>query len=435
MYQFKGFVEIKQLVNNSVGVVAPIGELSAIGKTYAKDVKVYSVTAGETQVNGFSSKSSTSGIIAAPSVITTRAVEIAEWVAVRQRGLGAVESTADFKTAYTAQFGSVCSNLDVGAMVTATNGKVYPAWVTWTNNEYVADSNLNKLWFSDAAFRQQYDEYEVVVVPPLPNLDSLFGTFSDVVQVIVNRTWTQSLDLINTFRNNYPETILTAGTFALVNPLNTNQYQNTNWSYLIYGPRGNDQDVLKQATIDYIYANSTRPLTQWKNILPDIFKSTEFILVPNWSQYAIQELALVSGIYSPIVNIKRQVAQLKTVIPGYSAAHIETNCSVMPHPYKSMLIGVIGNIDNRGGKYSLLDMFPDIINVSSTSADYGRMSQLTQGFLNHLATMLPLAEKMTSDTEIPSEYRKATRDGVLYLSVTYNNAVFMVATKATTPGF
>jgi hypothetical protein len=433
MYQFKGFASLSSLASNITDIVAPIGELSATSATFAKDVKLYASPATEVVLHGFSSKSSLSGKIAAPDLIVQKAMSICDWVATRQKSILAGEIAQDFKLALTQQFASTCTSFTCGSMIIANNGHPYPAWISWKSLDYVADDNLNTIWFSDDLFKKQYDEYEIVVIPPLSAIDAFFGTYAEVTASLDRRTYIQLFGDISVARAGYPETILTSQAFDFINALNTAVVLPTNWAFLIYGPRGNDTDAIKTALIAYIQRNSTRNLNLWRTIFPDIFKSTEFVLIPKWNQYAIAEMTLQVGIYSPVLGLKDELAYLKRAIADYPSAHIDQYACTMGYPYRSMSMSVVGNPDNRGNKYKLTDFFPDLIAVSSTSLDFNRMSALTQGFLTKLADLVYLAETATLYSDLSAEYKKTIRSGILYLSMSYNNITFLVSTKASTP--
>jgi hypothetical protein len=433
MYRFKGFVGIKSLISNGANTTSPVGELSAHASTFAKDVKQYASANNDVTVYGFSSKSSLTGEMTVPDVVLEKAFNIADWVFLRQRSIASSETKAEFRAAVVTQFGLGCANIDVGEMVVATNGKTYPASITWSNLDYGTDTNQHQLWFSDAAFRQQYDEYDIVVIPPLPNLDSFFSAYNDVLVQLNARSYVQTLEAIQTARAGYPETLLSAEEYMFQNVSNNTVNYKTNWSFLIYGPRGNDVDLIKAALIDYIRANSLKSLSVWRTIFPDIFKSTEFMIIPNWGEYAVQERVLTAGVYSPVTNLRKELDYLKRILIDYPPVHIENHACLLGYPYKSISLGIIGNIDNRENKYDIKALFPDIIAVSTGSTDFGRMSENTQTFMLQLSTMILVAEKMTEYTDLPTLYRKTLRNGVLYLTLVYNNVRYLVSTKLSTP--
>lgn len=435
MYSFKGFAVIPALVNNTNGITAAVGELSGRSLTFSKDIKTYAAGNGLVNLHCFNSKTTVNNNNAAtpPVAIVNKAVAITSWIQTRQTGLVGTESLADFTLAFTSQWSTSTSAVDIGAMVTTESGKSFPSFITYSTSDYTVEVNTTKIWFADAAFQDQYDEYSIVVVPPLPNLDDFLGNYSDVLVALAQQRPDLIYARIQTARAGHPETVLLAESYDLVSQQNSTLSTPTYWPVLIYGPRGDFTDAVRAAVTDYIATTSSVQIPQWKLILPDIFRTTEFMLVPNWTNMAILDRTLTAGIYSQIVNLGKEITYMKTVVPDYAASHVSNNAQVMTHTYKNLIIGCIGNAQNRGNKFALTDVYPDLLNVSTTSPDFGRMSTSTQGLLIHLATMIPLAETMNLFTEIPSAYRKVVRSGILYITVTYENIVYLVAAKSTVP--
>lgn len=435
MYRFKGFVEITTLISNANDVVAAIGEISPRALSFAKDIKrLVGVGANkEVTVLGFSSKASASGSVTIPTLISSKAVIIAEWIHTRQKTIASNETKADFLSAFNSAFSGQCVNVSCGEMTVASNGKPYPTFIRWKSADYAGEDNLNTLWLSDAAFQSEYDDYEIVVVPPLTNIDSFFNPYGEVLTSLGEMNMVRRMEAIQNARGRYPETIVTAESFNFYNQLNPTVKVSTDWAFLIYGPKGNDADALKEALINYLTVTSSRGISPWKIIFPDIFKSTEFIFVPKWHEYAIEEMVLQSGIYSPIMNPYKDTTYLKAVVNEYSPIHVERYMDVMAHPYKSLMLLVIGNAENRDNKYAIRQVFPDILAVSSTSFDFNRMSETTKKFLLILSEMIAIAETLTQSTDIPAVYKRSERNGVLYITATIDNVRYMVASKLSTP--
>ena len=176
----------------------------------------------------------------------------------------------------------------------------------------------------------------------------------------------------------------------------------------------------------YILANSTHTRNEWTQILPDIFKRTEYVLAPHWNQYAVPNRTLQAGVYSPTVKATDIVAILQAVIPSYSLTHVQNHASVFGHNYNSLAISAIGGIDNRDSLYEFVQVFPDYIDVGSNAVDFNRMSPETQQFSTFLSEMLIIAETMNQFTELPNGYTKLIRDNIVFIVRTYMNIQFLV---------
>ncbi len=436
MYQLKGFSSIDTLVSNVTGVVAPIGELSTFSSTFSKEKKIYPSSLNSyITVYTFSSISSLSGDIAPPVVINTLGHIILDWIYTRQMNSVVVETKQQFLNALSNNFAAQCDSISCGELVNAVNGKQFPEWISWSTRSYTTEDNTTTIWLSDQSFRQKYDNYEIQVVPPIENLDVFFTSAQNVLGAVNSVTHVNRFNAIQGARGDNPETVLAGVSFNWVDPLNNANLVNTNWSILVYGPNGNDSDVIRTAVAEYILDNSTRTEAEWRVIFPDIFRRTEFLFFPRWHNYAIENMVLQAGIYSPVVKNIKEVEYLKNILMDFSDAFIETHTCVMPHPYKCIALDVIGGFENREGLFDITQIYPDILNVSTTSVDYNRMTASTQGMLSRLSEMVLIAESLTNFTDIPVNYRKTVRYGITFISTRYMNIEFMVSSKLTTPQY
>lgn len=437
MYNLKGFAAIDTLVSNVEGVIAPIGELSTYCATFTKERLIYpSASNPNITTNVFSSISSLTGTIVPPPSILTLGDQILTWVYVRQMASTVVETRQEFQDALAYNFNAECSGVVCGELVYATNGKQFPEWISWQTRSYVAvEDNVTTVWLSDQSFRQKYDNYEIVVVPPIDNIDAFFGTAVAVQTQVSSVTHVDRFNMIQAARADHPETVLVGVSFNWIDPINPANQINTNWSVLVYGPNGNDNDVIRESIARYILDNSTHPESEWKVIFPDIFRRTEFLFFPRWHNYAIPNLVLQSGIYSPVTYATKEITYLKGVLSDYSNLFIEQHASVMPHPYKCLALDVIGGFENRENLFDITQVYPDILNVSTTSVDYNRMSAQTQGLLSRLTEMILIAENLTYYSDIPVGYRKIERYGIMFISTRYMNIELLVSSKLTTPQY
>lgn len=435
MYSFKGFVTIPALENRSANQLSAVGELSAKAMTFAKDIKNYPGTNGSVVVQCFSSRTTVgnNNAFTPPPTLVTQVTTVATWVQARQMGLVGTEILADFTLAFNAQWSSSLGAIDVGPMV-SSGGKSFPSYLSFSVNAYTTETNIVKIWFANAAFVDQYDEYSITVVPPLPNLTAFMGAYSAVAAALAAQTPSAVAARVQAARAEYPETVYDVVAYDYYSTTNPDTSAiKTYWTVLIYGPRGNFDDAIRAAVADHIAANNTSPITAWKAILPDIFRTTEFLMIPNWSNMAVQDRTLTAGTGSQIVNLQRELTYMRAVVSEYVSSHVTNFTQVMAHPYRNILIGVIGNIQNRGNKYQITDFYPDFVSVSTTSPDFGYMSEATQGLAIRLSEMLVWADTMMAFTEVPAQYRKHVRNGILYISVSYENVTYLVAARSSLP--
>lgn len=428
MYVFKGFAANSLYTNNAANVVSVIGELSALSMTYARDRGLYRSNLSNT----ISLTAFKSDIAGTPYVATADLID--DIISIVKRvydnaGAGAVTQNA-FLQDLLVQFGTIAQNFSCGAFVT-DNGKFVPEYIAFESKNIanIGAGNLIKIWLVDGAFQTQYDEYELVIVPPLANLDVFFTGANAITAALAAIKQDQITAGVQTARAGKPETLQVTKLFDYNDPVTPNLKISTQWNVLIYGIAGNNDIIIQNAMITYILANSNHAQNAWSPLFPDIFKHTEFTIIPKWTDYAIPNQQLQAGIYSPMECMQDVLNQLTNWINAYPSIHIAANACIFSQPYKSLTITAVGSPDNKNALFKIKDVFPDFIDVSSTSSDFSRMSQATQDWARMLAQMIFTAETMNVNSSVPAGMSKVTRNNILYLVSRFQNIDYLVAAK------
>lgn len=434
MYVLKAFATNSRFIDNDTDVVHPIGELSPTCMTFSRDIGYYRVASTPAQTEGatvltFMSKND--GVREPLSLVRRdHVLGIVGWIYNNTLNTSGQIFADEFLEDMITEFAADIENIQCGEIV--TDGQYWiPEWVSWKRKN--DGDNYFRIWFAEESFRTKYDEYEITIVPPLKPLNDFFKVGLEVENQLKARTVPQLIEQIQAARDNHPETILTTMQFKYHDPNTETRRIETDWTMLIYGPAGNNVDSIKDALVEYILANSTHLRPEWAEILPDIFKRTEFVLLPLMNQYAIPNRTLVAGLYSPIVNLASAESTIQPFASEYPLAHIKTHLTAMGHPYKSVAILSVSSPENRDGLYKLTDVFPDLIMVSSTSQDFNRMTEATRKWAEYLAEMLIVAESMSQYSDIPAGMTRLIRNGKLYLVKNYDNIHYLVAAKSNFP--
>lgn len=426
MKVIKGFATHSAFTNNTPNQTHIIGELSQYSRTFAKDVgfyineKVDNITLNTytVQNDGVDFKLDDTMKNAVMTIITA--------IYTRSLTAGGQVYGDELENLLLQQFANLGMGFKSGPIV--NDGRYWiPAWMEW---RFPNEDSIIKIWFSDPSFQIQFDEFIITVVPPLDKLDDFFKHPTTVKQLLASRDYSKGLSIIQAAKQGKPESILRAEMFNYINPQNMTEKTPTNWTVLIYGPAGNNIDSIKDALVDYVLKNSTHTRDEWIKILPDLFKRTEFLITPQYTEYAIENLEVQAGINSPIANVKKAVQWMKDNAWNYPPAHVENYCDVFTHPYKSLSITSVGSVENRDNLFSLRQVFPDFISVNTMSQDFDRMSEPTRNWAEKLSEMLILADTANRYTTLPGTYTKVQRNGKWYIVYSYQNIHYLVSMKS-----
>lgn len=431
MYYLQGFVKLLPFIDNTTDAIAAVGEMSDQASTYARDKGTYT-NASETpavELVTFYSKIDDK-VTDVPYSVQTTALKISQFLLTRaQAGTGAT-TTDGIRQNLLAEFQGNIETVSIGPMVVM--GKfTYPSWIAYEDLSY-PNTNEIRIWYADESFKNQYSHYDISVIMPLTDPDIFFQDPLDVKKALESFDIAEKIQEANTLKGNYPYSAIDVKRFLYNDPADAKWTLETQWVVLIWGEAGNNPDAIKQAIRDYVLAHSKHTKDEWAKVLPDLFKDTEHIIMPLWTKYAIPNKELQGGIYSPAINPIADVDNLKRVVKSdkYTTDWIAQNTEFTHNTYKSLAIATIGHPDNRDKIYRLSERFTDYIVVTNDSGDYNRMSQRTQRFYNHLSNMLILAETMTETSTVTNGYPRIIRDGIVYVSLTYENVSFLVVAKA-----
>lgn len=429
MYELKAFAHIGALVDNNRGVVAPIGELSPIAMTYSREKEYYNTASVPGQVLVVFSSKRDGKVETTNGVLATALLGVSKWIYDQAQAGSFTGNAESFRTKFIVQYGTTYSLNGVGTMIKAGNNVNVPGYIEIRD---VKDETLRyRLWFASEIFEQQYDEYEIKVVPPVDDLEVFFQGSTTVKEALADRTPDISMERLESAKGGYPETKLRSELFQWWDPNKLTNRIDTYWTVLIQGVAGNNIDAIKEAIKNYILANSKRTKEEWAKIFPEIFTATEFIIVPMWGFYSVTNRVLEKGLYSSITKFTEGLKNLKRLVrgEGYTEEWIEAHAEMFNTTHMGLNCTVIGGPKNRDNIFELYQRYPDYFSVRSTEDDFMRMAPETRRFVLNLEQMLLVAENMTPDSSIPVAYSRMTREDVLYLVATVDKFQFLIASK------
>lgn len=430
MAKVQGFLNIPQLISNIPGEISPVGELSPHASTFSRTVGYYEKSTLPTVgFTSFHSVGDDNVERVVPTVISDGILTLGAWLLNRILNEGGYANPAAMALALTNTFSTVGTDFAVGDFV---NIGVYnfPSWISWNKNHDDEDFQV-KTWWADEPFRTQFRNFTIIVVPPVEDVDLLWGSYAQVYALMQARTNQDFLNDVATARAGLPYSHLKEMRFNWINPLNNTQQVATPWGAIIYGDGGNNDDNIRNAIIDYILDNSSHTREEWKTVLPSLFVTTEFIITPLWNRVSIPNQSANSGLNSPIFRNGDLLAYAMAAASGYTQTHIQSVVEGSVFTYKSLAFTIFGGSENIDGVKTFHLKFSDYMPLNPQQADFSRMSTRTRTWVNKINEMLPLAETLSENTSLPPEFSLITRDGVKFVAWRFEDTLYLIAAKST----
>lgn len=427
----KGFVTNHAKVSNEIaegrGVVSKFGELSPDAKTYAKELGYYyypNTPYGLTTFTCIDDYGKTSLNISQQKLIG----DVINWVYTLGRRMTPPTTYAEFIYKFNNDFAAKkISNIELGEI--DSDGELnLPGFIGFV----VDNKDYYKLWFSDESFRLLYDEYEIDIITPTNIVDDLWLSFNDVKLKLEDQNNPVILtQKIQETKNGFPFTHIETQILSIVNTRNKSEKINSYWTAIVYGNAGANYDAIRHAMIEYALANSRFSYEDWVGLIPELFRRSEFYLMPLWKNIAIETTAVADkGITSPISNIKKAMTALTELAKEYPANHVAEHAEVFVHSYKPMSIYSIAHPETLDKKFSLKDWYKDYIPaINTANLDFGRMSDVTREWAILINDLLYAAETYHPRKVIDRRFSVLKRFDKTYLCVTHNRLKFLVYAK------
>lgn len=424
----KGFITDNTLVNNTPGETARFGELSTHCRTFAKDVQSLTTASWpNVEISVFSHRSTTGTTqMQVNHVFGDLLLEFAGWLLDSGRVFTANTQQTDVVAAIVNRFNDYVTNVTVDKMVGA-NGVYLPTRIQMTVQMNGFEALEVVLWTANAEFETGYDEDEIVVIPPIDAIDTFMATYAAVATAMSVVNAVRDMARVETAKAKKPPTHLIATSISWVDPTQPTRKVATTWYTLIYGSRGNTSDRINEALRQYILGKSTSPESNWRLVMPDLFRVTRFLVVPLWSATAIQGRTALPSIYSPIASLSDINSVMNTISPQASVG--TQNFEVLNHPFRSLSLVFFAGSDNREDARTLRQTVPDYIATESTVEDFNRQSLNTMEFSNMLGNLIRAAEAYTVGTSQATGVRVVQFDGYTCLATKHDNVEYVMRTR------
>lgn len=432
LYSLRGFITIPALANNAVNEISPLGELSNEAESYSRDKGYYhNPNKPNVELVSFTSQTENKKVIKkieVPTTYSTFILDVAQWSFTEALASSFANDPEGYRRLLLAQFPSI-DKCEIGEMIVA-NGSWLPSYIKFKYNHKSVQDNLIQIWFANQAFEDQYPDTEIVVISPVWPIDIFQQGRKKVEEALAAFNLPAHHEKMLERTDGIPFTYPVSKIYKWHDRDVEDFTLDTNWSVAIYGRTGKNPALIKKAIADYILANSNYGIEDWKPVFPDIFTTTEFMIVPLWQNEGIIDESPRGSMYSPIVPYDWIAGFVPKWFkypskPNHALKYLE----ITGIAYKSLAALVCGGLENKDDKYRLSEWFPQYSVISSQSIDFGRMDSRTLGFIRLLIKAIITAEEIDEYSYVADEFARLERDGSIYVIFEYEDIQYTVLSR------
>lgn len=434
----QGFVTIPTLADNAVGQIAKFGEFSEHAQTYTRDLRHFSNPDIYPHIEIMTVKAinEQSQNITIPTTVVGFMLQVGNWV-YKQYSTGNIplpSSKTVLQNAVSTEF-SFATNVRINEILpTALPSKRLIDNIRFDCSDGKIIHRVT-LWFSDERFRIQYNYYDIIVIPPVDDLDRLTQNLASTAVALQATTIDSVVARIGFHtRKNKPTNIVPFNlTYHDPTQNDKESLLQTTWTLMLYGSAAEDTESMKSAIRDYLADNSN--YAKWHIIFPDLYSTNEFIIIPFWDARATEEDAYDNGLYRSLISTGKIKTATAGLVPNSykvgsaSDMYLSENTMIGSVFYRTMIFMSLGSPSNSNAKHRLTDLFPDYMALATDSPDFGRMSIDTQNFVLKLNDCFNKARLYSPNEKFPEGFTRATKGSRTYIGFDSVGYTFYVMTR------
>lgn len=402
----KAFVEVTPLIDNAVGQVNAIGEMS-YARTYSTDLTTYyTPSRSDYIVNVFMCERDGTRI-RAPQSIIDKITEVTE----------GIQSNFDGSTNGRDWLEATYSDLDnvVAGDIIVEQGQTWLSKFEADWDDSGEDVSL-QVFFSQEQMRDDYEPFEIRVCSPIEPITSLYTSYENARNALLKVTPTTRTALEESIRAGTNFTLQRSFELTWQDPTNPTQQLTTYWTILCYGPRANRIDNILEAIRQYLLDNSEYTIDQWKDYFPDLLTVENFSFIPYWEQTALTAGPQNHSVYSPIVRLEEVSNYAIKYLPAYQPETLMTKGEIITHIFRGLQMFVMPGTGNPIERERFSLVYNDYIVADINDQNLSRVSQKTRNMTEALEKLARLALTFERGvTTLPSDVNEIFQDGILFL--------------------
>lgn len=413
----KGFGILNALESSVPNTIVPVGELSTYSMTFSTDKTTHTdpLKDGGRFVN-FRSVLEDGSDYEIPPVVESQILDVIEAV-----------SVFDNQSTVLEQFNAAMPGITdvfIGTGI-AYNNQLIPTFVQYAITIESIDYII-KVWFSDQAFRNEYDNYEIrsanTFSPSALSTD--FVTVKNTVSSINMKT---SNEMVRSVANGDSYTTVETIYLTWVSPVDNSQTVQVPWTFVCYGPQASTQASMLLAIREYLLAGG-ETIEFWVAYFPELISVDTFIVFPRWEKPSITIAGLAPSLYSPSIDYGSIFKPSEVITTSLQDNSLLTHTMLA---YKSIGLTIQGLADNSENSKIFTSKFPMFaaISVTGNNDDLNRIPVKTKNAIVMLERLVRVAENAVTNTVLPNDFTRETIGSVLFIVGTTDSTTFKVASR------
>ena len=182
---------------------------------------------------------------------------------------------------------------------------------------------------------------------------------------------------------------------------------------------------IRKAIREYLMDISNITQSKWESLLPDLFVTGQFYLVPMWNN--VTERVGMNNLYPSIVNFKSMDKIFTTLFPDLSTTFISKYQEVLLNGQSEIFLTALPDSLNDGNQFSIYDLHPTYQYHTPQEPAYTFQEDKTKEFNKLLNRCL---SALMGEVVVDGNLNNTNIDGIRYVSFTADRIEYHVMKKA-----
>lgn len=413
----KGFVTCDSFIDNQTNIVSPLYEISDLALTYARNKQQYYSSEDPLYSLYVFNEDLADDLSQAESNHVLRVVKNFSTYSSQSAHLPKEQMLITFMSNYNLLNPSApVTDLTVGGPIEAL-GVISVDYLHFS----VAGIECN-IWINDLSFRGFYPDYEIDIINPVSDFVAVVQNGSLMLASLAKFNLIEFNTRIELAKGKSPTTHMKILNIPYHLP-SSNIKKDCHFAFNQYGNQGNYDYVLKLKLYEYLLSLGMSS-SYIESIFPSILQINEFFITPRWDRFAIASHVGQSGILSQVSKAYSEPFDLERYVKVYTDVnYLKNNTYHVPYDYNNILLAISNGFYTEPEVQDFLEVYSDMISVTSTHPEFARMRTKTQHFLTLLENMLrvcdtPTSSKMFTRMVENTNYvfHMVSRQGIWYLT-------------------
>lgn len=279
-----------------------------------------------------------------------------------------------------------------------------------------------KIWLSRAAFLEDYPLFTIIQVV-LP---------CDHTYILNPAKWANAIDaLVNSTSFSFPNinkdvsTKDNSGLYAYKTRYVVSSQSTVLLPFgILYKGALPSTMEMRKAIREELLGYGTAPQSKWESLLPDLFVTCEFFLLPIWDNTTVRP---DKTLYPSIVPFKKLTGLFQKLFPAYEETFIKDKQEILVVAQSEIFLAAMPSELNEDNQFSILELHPTYQNHTAIDPAFAYQEDKTKEFNKLLNRCLAIAfGEAVSDG--------AVTDGVIdkrhYFSFVASHAEYHLMAKA-----